>query len=127
MYLIDTNIFLEVLLTQEKKETCKKFLDVNIKNLYISDFSLHSIGVILFKNNKEHIFHKFIADVISKVEIITLSKGIYRNLVNVKKDLQLDFDDAYQFTICKEHGLQIVTMDEDFEKVKDKIRVLFLQ
>ena len=48
MYLIDTNIFLEVLLTQEKKETCKKFLDENIKNLYISDFSLHSIGVILF-------------------------------------------------------------------------------
>lgn len=36
MYLIDTNVFLEVLLTQKKKEVCKKFLDKNINNLYIS-------------------------------------------------------------------------------------------
>ena len=50
MYLIDTNIFLEVLLSQEKMDICKKILDSNIGNQYLSDFSLHSIGVILFKN-----------------------------------------------------------------------------
>ena len=48
MYLIDTNVFLEVLLAQEKKQICKDFLKVNIEKLNISDFSLHSIGVILF-------------------------------------------------------------------------------
>jgi len=49
MFLIDTNIFLEILLEQEKKEDCKKFLNDHIGNLHITDFSLHSIGVILFK------------------------------------------------------------------------------
>ena len=49
MYLIDTNIFLEVLLSQERMDICKKILDSNIGNKYLSDFSLHSIGAILFK------------------------------------------------------------------------------
>ena len=53
MYLIDTNIFLEILLSQEQKDICKEFLVSKIEQIYISDFSLHSIGVILFKNNKE--------------------------------------------------------------------------
>lgn len=126
MYLIDTNIFLEVLLTQEKKETCKNFLDANIKNLYISDFSLHSIGIILFKNNKDYIFQKFVEDVIPKTEIITLPKEVYRNLIGVRKKFRLDFDDAYQFNIAKEHSLKIVTIDKDLEKVKEEIEVIFL-
>jgi predicted nucleic acid-binding protein len=55
MYLVDTNVFLEILLTQEKQDACRKFLETNVGSLFISDFSLHSIGVILFRNNKEEI------------------------------------------------------------------------
>jgi predicted nucleic acid-binding protein len=51
MYLIDTNIFLEILLAQKQKNICKEFLVSNIEQIYISDFSLHSIGVLLFRNN----------------------------------------------------------------------------
>ena len=51
-FLFDTNIFLEILLDQEKKEDCKKLLNENIGNIYLSDFSLHSIGVILLKKKK---------------------------------------------------------------------------
>ena len=68
MYLIDTNIFLEVLLAQEKKEICKDFLETNFENLTISDFFLHSIGVILFRSNKEQVFEEFVRDVIAKRE-----------------------------------------------------------
>ena len=46
-YLLDTNIFLEILLNQDKKEKAKMFIFDNIERLFISDFSLHSIGVIL--------------------------------------------------------------------------------
>jgi predicted nucleic acid-binding protein len=56
MYLIDTNIFLEILLSQKQKDICKEFLVSNTEHIYISDFSLHSIGVILFRNNKETVF-----------------------------------------------------------------------
>lgn len=126
MHLIDTNVFLEVLLSQEKKGICKDFLDANVENLYISDFSLHSIGVILFKNDKEKIFQKFANDIIPKVEIITLLKEAYKDLADIRSNLGLDFDDAYQFNVAKEYDLKIVTMDRDFEKAKDRIEVIFL-
>jgi predicted nucleic acid-binding protein len=29
MFLVDTNVFLEILLDQEKKESCKRFLEDN--------------------------------------------------------------------------------------------------
>lgn len=58
MYLIDTNVFLEILLKREKSEKCKKFLEDNRGKLNITDFSLHSVGVILFRLGKEHIFSK---------------------------------------------------------------------
>jgi len=56
MFLVDTNIFLEILLEQSKKEDCKKFLNHNIKSLNIKDFSLHSVGVVLFKYEREKAF-----------------------------------------------------------------------
>ncbi len=126
MYLIDTNVFLEVLLTQEKRDTCKKFLESNVGSLYISDFSLHSIGVILFRNNKEDVFQKFVSDILPNVEIVTLSKWSYEGLAEIKRKLGLDFDDTHQYDIAKEHDLKIVTMDSDFEKIKDDVSIVFL-
>jgi predicted nucleic acid-binding protein len=124
--LIDTNVFLEILLTQEKREACKGFLDRNIGNLYISDFSLHSIGVILFRNNKENIFQKFLNDLIPRDTIISLSKESYKDLPSIKSKFKLDFDDAYQYKIANDYNLEITTMDLDFEKVKHEIKITFL-
>src|SRR3990167_4086300 len=97
MYLVDTNVFLEVLLNQEKRGVCKDFLNSNIENLYITDFSLHSTGVILFRNNKEDIFQKFINDIIAHIKIITLKEDSYKDLVEIRRFFKLDFDDAYQY------------------------------
>ena len=126
MYLIDTNIFLEILLAQKQKNICKEFLVSNIEQIYISDFSLHSIGVILFRNNKESIFNKFVKDIIRKIKVLTLSEEVYLDLTDLKKEYGLDFDDAYQFKTAEEYELSIVTQDKDFEKVSDKIEITFL-
>jgi len=95
MFLLDANIFLEILLKQDKKEDCKEFLDNNIGNLNITDFSLHSIGVILFRYGKEEIFQKFIEDVIPNTKLLALPVERYREVISVRKSLDLDFDDAY--------------------------------
>ena len=126
MYLIDTNVFLEILLAQEKSVVCKRFLDANISNSFITDFSLHSIGVILFRNAKESVFQKFVDDVISNIEVVRLQKELYGELTRIRKILGLDFDDAYQYKVAIEHGLEIATMDKDFDKVKKKVKVRFL-
>jgi len=125
MLLVDTNVFLEILLKQDKKEDCKAFLDNNIGNLNITDFSLHSIGVIMFKYGKEEIFRRFVEDIIPNTKLLSLPMELYREVVNVKKILKLDFDDAYQYTIAKYYGLKVVTMDKDFERIKD-VETLFL-
>ncbi len=45
-YLLDTNIWLELLLNQENADTVSLFLDKTPSDLIaISDFSLHSIGI----------------------------------------------------------------------------------
>ena len=125
MFLVDTNIFLEIFLGQDKKEECKRFLINNIGNLSITDFSLHSIGVILFRYNKEDIFQKFVKDVMPDIRLLSLPMELYKGVVNVRKNLNLDFDDAYQYNAAKYYGLQVVTMDKDFEKIKD-VEILFL-
>lgn len=125
MFLVDTNVFLEILLRQDKKESCKKFLDNNIGNLNITDFSLHSIGVILFRYGKEDIFQKFVEDVMPNIKLLLLPVELYKEVVNVRKSLNLDFDDAYQYATAKYYGLKIVTMDKDFERIADA-EILFI-
>jgi len=125
MFLVDTNIFLEILLKQNKKEECKRFLDKNLRALNITDFSLHSIGVILFRYGKVDIFQKFVEDVLPNTTLLSLPIELYREVVNARKMLNLDFDDAYQYTIAKYCGLKVVTMDKDFERIKD-VEILFL-
>jgi len=120
-FLIDTNVFLEILLRRSKKESCKKFLDENIGDLNITDFSLHSIGVILFRYKKKELFHEFIKDVIPKVNLLSLPVGVYPDLLDANRDQGLDFDDAYQYCVAKYYGLQIATLDRDFERSKDII------
>ena len=119
MYLVDTNVFLEILLGQAKKKACKRFLDDNVKDLNISDFSLHSIGVILFRYNKEDIFQKFIQDVLPKIGLLSLPIDSYKEVISARKTEKLDFDDAYQYRTAEHHGLRVVTMDKDFERTGD--------
>ena len=125
MFLVDTNIFLEIFLDQTKEENCRIFLNNYIGKLIITDFSLHSIGIILFKYNKEDVFQKFIEDIVPNVKLLSLPMEKYIEVINVKKSLNLDFDDAYQYSVAKYYGLKIVTMDKDFEKIKD-VEIIFL-
>ena len=125
MFLVDTNVFLEILLMQTNKTNCKKFLNKYNGNLNITDFSLHSIGVILFRFNKEDIFRQFIEDVIPNIKLVSLPVELYEEVINTSNNLNLDFDDAYQYSIAKHYGLRIATMDKDFNRIKD-LEILFL-
>ncbi len=126
MYLIDTNIFLEILLEQAKKETCKHFLANHSGKLKISDFSLHSIGVILFRSGKTDVFEMFVRDVLPNVTIVTLSTPGYDSLPQEADRKKMDFDDTYQWKIAEENVFTLVTMDQDFKAVQQEINIIFL-
>ncbi len=118
-FLVDTNIWLERLLSQEKEKEVEKFLSViPSENLFISDFSLHSIGVILDRLNKLGTFSKFLNDLFIEGKVNYLKTDPIDNfrIINLINNHFFDFDDAYQVNISELYNLKIVTFDKDFRK-----------
>ncbi|MCK5719482.1 MAG: PIN domain-containing protein [Thiomargarita sp.] len=125
--LIDTNVFLEILLEQEQCTLCKQFIADNFTNICISDFTLHSIGVVTFRKKKPELFNRFTQDMLSHIDILTLPKSNYEQMNTIAQSLNLDFDDAYQYSIAKYYNLKLVTLDKDFKNLNlDDVEVIFL-
>ena len=52
MFLVDSNVWLELLLEQQKADEVRQFLEgVDAAELAISEFSLYSIAIILCRFN----------------------------------------------------------------------------
>jgi uncharacterized protein len=84
MYLVDTNIWVEVLFEQERAEEAREFLSsVKVSTLFITDFSIHSMGVIAMRHKKPELFDKFIADMLedSAIPVINLNHAELREVL----------------------------------------------
>ena len=121
MYLVDTNVWLELLLEQEKAAQVRQFLQATeARFLWLTEFSLYSIGVILNRLRKDDLFEDFVSDTIddSGVKRIRLDTSELRQLLAVRQRFQLDFDDAYQYVAAENYNLAIVSFDADFERTQ---------
>ena len=115
--------FLEILLAQDNRDQCRAFLEGNWQETFISDFSLHSIGVILFRTDRADLFGRFCDEMPPSLEILSLPKTAYDTLPGVRANHGLDFDDAYQYGVAREFGLVIVTQDTDFKAVEHQVSI----
>lgn len=116
--LVDTNIFLEVLLEQARVDEAKKFLaKTGAHDFFISDFSLHSVGLIMFRRKKADSFREFLADMITNAgtTITLLGADEMAVVVDYAATFDLDFDDAYQYAVAEKYDLTIVSFDGDFD------------
>jgi predicted nucleic acid-binding protein len=124
MYLVDTNIFLEVLLARSRKEECKKLLSQlrdGKKTGLVTDFTVHSIIVTMDNLNKLtelriflssliaykglHVHHTSITDEVKATETATKNK--------------LDMDDAIQYTTALALNAEaIISFDKHFNNLK---------
>ena len=125
-YLVDTNVFLEILLNQSGRKKCEVFLEGEKDAAWISDFTLHSIGVLLFRQKRPDLFNKFAADTLPQFTILSLSEIGYSKLTEVNARHGLDFDDTYQFAVAQENNLAIATQDNDFQRVRNLVDVRLL-
>lgn len=125
-YLVDTNIFLEILLNQAGRKRCEVFLQGEKGAAWISDFTLHSIGVLLFRQKRPELFDQFAADTLPQFTILSLSEAGYARLAEANTRYGLDFDDAYQFAVARENNLAIATQDKDFQRVRNVVDVRLL-
>ncbi len=117
--LIDTNVFLEIILDQEKAAEAKALLaKVADHEFFISDYSLHSIGLLLFRRKQHNVFQRFLRDmaVNAAVTLLSLSVDDMEAVVDAATKYDLDFDDAYQYVAAEKYHLTLVSFDSDFDR-----------
>jgi len=118
--LIDSNIFLEVLLSREKEKECRPLLRM-VQNgavpAYVTSFSIHGIEVHLDSARKPKKLESFLAWVeeAQGLTVYNTSPLEEARAVALSRKLPLDFDDALQCFVAESLGLHLVTYDRDFD------------
>jgi predicted nucleic acid-binding protein len=124
MLLIDSNIFIEVLLAQAKKGPCERFLGEvrdGKKIGIITDFSIHSIIVIMSNLKRIKELELFLLSLTAykglKIYHTTLSDEI--NATQTALSERLDMDDAIQYSAALSLNAEaIVSLDRHFDNLK---------
>ena len=115
----DANIVLEILLQRNRAAECRALLArPDEHEFFLSDFSLHTVGVILFRHGRRVLFRQFIDDMIlnGAVVVAALYAGELQPVNDFAQQFNLDFDDAYQCAVAEKFDLTIVSFDADFDR-----------
>ena len=87
----------------DSEEVGELLEQVSSDQLFMTDFSFHSIGVILHRLNRQDEFLRFVQDLFmdGAVGLISLEPAEMERLVEVIDHFGLDFDDAYQYVAAR--------------------------
>jgi predicted nucleic acid-binding protein len=119
LILIDTNIFLEVLLGRSKAEQCKTLLDMASEGKIesaVTHFSVHSVEAIMRSKGSELTSFLRTLDQTTGLYVFdtTLSDEVSVSILS--GSTKLDFDDAIQYFAAKALGASsIISFDKDFD------------
>ncbi len=130
MYFVDANIFLELLLEQQKAEHCEKFL-TKVKNgeeeAAITDFLVDALVLVLESHGRNS------DDLATFISSLSAYKGLriyFLSLVDRlfatrhMKEFGLDFDDATTYQAMKRMNIStLVSFDDDFDKIQGLTRM----
>ena len=115
--LVDTNVFLELLLEQARSAEARQLLEkIEANEFFVSDYALHSIGMLLFRRKQSEVFRRFLADVNTSLMMVSLTAKDLDRVIDASTAFNLDFDDAYQYTVAGKYDLTIVSFDADFDR-----------
>jgi len=123
MYLIDTNVWLERLLDQDRTDEVAEFFDRSkSEHLFITDFAFHSIGIVMTKLDRKDDFLLFVKDAFidGAVGLIHLEPEDSPQLIGAIEKYHLDFDDAYHYIAAQKYSLTIVSFDSDFDQTPQR-------
>jgi len=118
-FLIDTSIWLELLLDQERADEAETMLEKTpLARLQLTEFSLYSIGLSLTRQGQKDDFLSFLRRNFTRRSLrrIRLSGDEMLRLPEAMNRYRLDFDDAYQYVAATSRDLQLVSFDTDFDR-----------
>lgn len=119
LFLVDTNIWLELLLSQQRApEVRRLFEEREGSDFAITEFSLYSIGIILTRLGKDEAFAKFRVDAFEQAgtRLLRLNPSELGDLLSTRQQFGLDFDDAYQYAAAQKYDLILLSFDTDFDR-----------
>jgi len=108
MYLLDTNILLELLLDQKKADEVERLLlETPPEMLSVSEFTIDSIGVILIRRIMHDIFLKAVDDMllVGGIRLMRIGPEDMQRVVLASRRFKLDYDDAYQYALAEKYNL----------------------
>ena len=120
MLLIDTNVFLELMLGRERADECERFLDkVSSGELEaaVSKFTVHAVEALL---NDPNLILAFLRNVQNSLGLSVYETSLDDEIATsmLMDKLKLDFDDALQYYIAKKLRVEaIVSYDKHFDRV----------
>lgn len=118
MYLLDTNIWLERLLDQARTAEVEQFLNqISAEQIFITDFTLHSIALALTRRKLLVALTAFIQDLFidGTVNLLILPPSQLIHLPEIMQQQKLDYDDAYQYYLAQQNQLILISFDTDFD------------
>ena len=89
-------------------------------NLYLTEFSLYFVGIILLRRKMYDTFTRFVNDLLVSggVRLLRLPVEDMKNISGKAQSFNLDFDDAYQYAAAEKYDLTIISFDSDFDRTE---------
>jgi uncharacterized protein len=125
LFLIDSNILLEMLLGQGRAKECVLFFNKLAQenlNFTITAFALYSTEIITFANGKLDILRQFLSNLqsLDNFSIYHTSLSDELEVIDQAERLSLDFDDSLQYFVAQKTNSSIVSFDKHFDKTDIK-------
>ncbi len=124
MYLIDTNIFLEVMLRRGRSSECKELLrrlrDGRVDGV-VTDFTIYSIMILLGRLHKYNALRNFLLSLTAYKGLHIYNTSISEKIkaVEIAKETGLDIDDAIQYAVALSiNAKAIISFDKHFNNLK---------
>lgn len=122
MYLIDTSVFLEIELNQEKKDDAREFLLKILQNkikAITPDFNIDST-VIIMQNKKAKLenIKKFLMGIVAYEGLTIYEVNLVDRILITKimEKYKRKYDDALNYFVMKSLGIkEIVSFDRDYD------------
>ena len=123
--LIDTNVFLEVFLNQDRATDCSNFLEkVDRGELqgFVTDFTIHSLAVVLERAGKGDSLRGVFASLSAFQGLTLLHASLldHSEIALLATEIGLDFDDAYQAYFAQRTNMPVISFDRHFDRVGER-------
>lgn len=119
MLLLDTNCWMQLARRRADADDVRSLISlVPRTRLFVSDFSVHSIGVIFERKGMIEGYVDFVdrSSFGRELRIVDVPLAQLQRIADVCLAHRLDFDDAYKYVAAELHGLKLVSFDADFDR-----------